>query len=86
MRSCGFQPGHGTHDVTAHLRAILQYATTWGFPVFVASQDIATFFDTIDHAELAAGLKTRGLPSQLIHAVMREVSYMTGTISLDGAG
>eukprot|EP00959_Pyramimonas_sp_CCMP1952_P295264 6175524-Pyramimonas_sp.AAC.1 len=59
VRSCGCQPGLGADDVSGMLRAILEYAHTWGLPVVIAGQDIAIFFDSIDHDEMAVGLKRR---------------------------
>ena len=69
----GFKPGKRTNDIAALLKEILVYSTTWSRKVYIASQDVATAFDSMQHEPLLKNLQQRGLHPDYILALMREL-------------
>ncbi len=65
---------------------MLQYATTWGSPLFMSSQDVETAFDFMNHASAAEAMLKRGLHPGSVLCLLRELSGCSARITLPGAG
>ena len=86
VHTYGFRSGKRTADVTSILKELLHYATTWRRKVFVASQDVETAFDSMCHDYLMEAMLQRGLHPMSVLALMRELTGLSATISIPGAG
>eukprot|EP00973_Karenia_brevis_P075860 10539963-Karenia_brevis.AAC.1 len=83
----GFKAGLCTHDVVSFLRQLLYLASVWvDFSLFIAVQDVAIAFDSLDHDVICNGLLTRGVHPTSVLATMRELTSIQGRITLPGAG
>ena len=64
VQSYGFKRGCNTMCITGIIREILYFADVWGLPLIVASQDIQTAFDDMEHNMVCQSLCARGISSQ----------------------
>ena len=82
----GFKIGRSCDDISAVVRQTLFLADRWGLPPVVGTADIATAFDCMTHSSICKCLLRRGMHPQLVRAILREVSGMSGKVFLPGAG
>ena len=82
----GFKPGRSCDDISSVVRQALFLADRWGLPLILGTADIATAFDCMTHESMTKCLLRRGVHPQLVRAILREVSGMSGNIFLPGAG
>ena len=82
----GFRHGFSCDDIAAIIMQTLFIAYRWGRPLVLGTADIATAFDTMEHASMQKALLGRGAHPDLVRAILREVSFMSGRISIQGAG
>ena len=82
----GFRPRLRADDVIAIMTRAIYLADIYGLPLFIASQDVATAFDSMDHQILAEAMIARGLEPPAVGSLLRELSGLRACISIAGAG
>ena len=72
--------------ITGIIREVLYFADVWGLPLIVASQDIQTAFDDMEHNMVCQSLRARGISSQMSAVLLRELSGLQAVMTLPAAG
>ena len=83
----GFKPGHSTDEIVALIRQLLYLGHVWrDIELFIAIEDTAVAFDSMDHDIVTTCLLKRGVHPADIRALLRELSGLQGRIVVPGAG
>ena len=85
VHTYGFKPGKSCADMLGLIRQTIHLSHVWGLELYIASQDVKTAFDAMDHDFLLTAMLRRGAGPGYTALLARELTNIEGIMRIDGA-